>query len=94
MNIVDALSHRTIIEEARTRNVAENGVHQFVANTAELKAMTGEETEATSGVDDELESLRQCIKPEIGRMQVVQTTSQSEMNFVFLEIWSCEQEQE
>ena len=59
---VDALSHRTIIEETRTRNVAENGVHQFVANTAELKAMTGEETEATSGVDDELESLRQCIK--------------------------------
>ena len=51
MNIVDALSHRTIIEETRTRNVAENGVHQFVANTAELKAMTGER-----------ESLRQCIK--------------------------------
>ena len=62
MNIVDALSHRTIIEETRTRNVAENGVHQFVANTAELKAMTVEETEATSGVDDELESLRQCNK--------------------------------
>ena len=47
MNIVDALSHRTIIEETRTRNVAENGVHQFVANTAELKAMTGEREPAT-----------------------------------------------
>ena len=62
MNIADALSRRTIIKETRTRNVAENGVQQFVANTAVLKAMTGEETEATSGVDDGLESLRQCIK--------------------------------
>ena len=62
MNIADALSRRTIIEETRTRNVAENGGQQFVANTAVLKAMTGGETEATSGVDDELESLRQCMK--------------------------------
>ena len=62
MNIADALSRRTIIKETRTTNVAENGVQQFVANTAVLKAMTGEETEATSGVDDGLESLRQCIK--------------------------------
>ena len=62
MNIADALSRRTIIKETRTRNVAENGVQQFVANTAVLKAMTGEETEATSEVDDGLESLRQCIK--------------------------------
>lgn len=59
MNIADALSRRTIIEETRTRNVAENGGQQFVANIAVLKAMTGGETEATSGVDDELESLRQ-----------------------------------
>lgn len=40
MNIADAFSRRTIIEETRTRNVAENRVHQFVANTAVLKAMT------------------------------------------------------
>ena len=33
-----------------------------MANTAVPRAMTGEETEETSGVDDELESLRQCIK--------------------------------
>ena len=70
---------------------------RFVANTAVLKATTGEETEATSGVDDELESLRQCLRqcsrPEIGRMQVVQTISQSEMNFVFLEIWSWEEQE-
>ena len=62
MNIADALSRCTIIKETRTTNVAENGVQQFVANTAVLKAMTGEETEATSGVDDELESLRQCLR--------------------------------
>lgn len=72
---------------------------RFVANTAVLKAMTGEETEATSGVDDQLESLRQynacdnVSRPEIGRMQVVQTTSQSEMNFVFLEISSWEEQE-
>ena len=29
MNIADALSRRTIIEETRTRNVAEDGVHQI-----------------------------------------------------------------
>ena len=33
-----------------------------MANITVLKAMTGEETEATSGVDDELESLRQCLR--------------------------------
>ena len=62
MNIADALSRRTIIEETRTRNVAEIRGQQFVANIAVLKAMTGEETEAMSGADDELESLRQCMK--------------------------------
>ena len=35
---------------------------RFVTNTAEPKAMTGEETEKMSGVDDQLENLRQCIK--------------------------------
>ena len=33
-----------------------------MANTAVPRAITGEETEETSGVDDELESRRQCIK--------------------------------
>ena len=33
-----------------------------MANTAVPRAITGEETEETSGVDDGLENLRQCIK--------------------------------
>ena len=77
MNIGDALSHRTIIAETRTRNVAENGVHQFVANTAELKAMKGEESEATSGVDDVREPATMYQNRKLGecklfRLQVSQ----------------------
>lgn len=61
MNIADALSRLTTIEEAETRNVAEEYI-RIVANTAVPLAMTAAEIEEESTVDDELENLRQCIK--------------------------------
>ena len=61
LNIADALSRLTKIEEKESRSVAEEYI-RFVANTAVLQAMTVEEIERESAVDDELETLRECIK--------------------------------
>ena len=61
MNIADALSYLSNTEETTTRNVAEDYI-RFVANTAVSHAMTVEEIEEESAVDEELETLRQCIE--------------------------------
>ena len=60
MNIADALSQLTKIEQAQTRNVAEEYI-RVVANTAVPQAMTTEEIEE-SAVDEELEHVRQSIE--------------------------------
>lgn len=61
LNIADALSRLTKIEEKESRSVAEEYI-RFVANTAVPQAMTAEEIERESSVDDELDTLRECIK--------------------------------
>lgn len=61
LNIADALSSLTKVEDTGSRNVAEEDI-RFVANTAVPQAMTAEEIEQDSAVDEELEVLRQCIK--------------------------------
>ena len=61
LNIADALSRLTKIKEAESRSVAEEYI-RFVANTAVPQAMTAEEIERESAVDDELGTLRECIK--------------------------------
>ena len=61
MNIADALSRLTTIEETETRNIAEEYI-RIVASTAVPLAMAAAEIEEESAVDDELENLRQCIK--------------------------------
>ena len=58
MNIADALSRLTKIEQAQSPNVAE-GYIRFVANTAALQAT--EEIEEESA-DEELEYVRQSIE--------------------------------
>ena len=54
MNIADALSRLAKIEQAQTRNVAEEYI-RFVAHTAAPQAMTTKEIEDASAVDEELE---------------------------------------
>lgn len=61
LNIADALSRLTKIEEKESRSVAEEYI-RFVANTAVPQAMTAEEIERESSVDDELDTLPECIK--------------------------------
>ena len=51
-NIADALSRLTAIEQAQTRNVAEEYI-RFVAHPAAPQAMTTEETEDASALDVE-----------------------------------------
>ena len=48
------------------------------------QAVTAEEIERESAVDDELETLRECIKT--GRIPIALATSQSEISFAFLEV--------
>ena len=66
MNIADALSCLTKIEQAQTRNVAEESI-RFVANTVAPPAMTTEEIEDASAVDKELEDVRQSV--EMGKWE-------------------------
>ena len=61
MNMADALSRLTKIEQAHTRNVAEEYI-RFVANTAAPQAMTTEEIEDASAADEELEYVRQRVE--------------------------------
>ena len=61
MNIADALSRLMKIEQAQTRNVAQEYI-RFVANTAASQAMTTEEIEDASAVDEELEYVRQSAE--------------------------------
>ena len=61
MNIADVLSRLTRIEQAQTRNVAEEYI-RFVANTAVPRAMTTDEIEEESAVDEELECVRQSVE--------------------------------
>ena len=61
LNIADALSRLTKIEEKESRSVAEEYI-RFVANTTVPQAMSAEEIERESSVDDELDTLRECIK--------------------------------
>ena len=56
LNIANALSRLTKIEEKESRSVAEEYI-RFVANTTVPKAMSAEETERESSVDDELDTL-------------------------------------
>ena len=63
MNIADALSRLTKIEQAQTRNVTEDYI-RFVAQTAVPQSMTIEEIEDESAVDEELEYVRQSIETE------------------------------
>lgn len=53
MNIANALSYLSNTEETTTRNVAEEYM-SFVANAAVSHAMTVEEIEEESAVDEEL----------------------------------------
>ena len=61
MNIADALSRLTKIEQAQTRNVVEEYI-RFVANAAAPQAMTTEEIEDASAVDEALEYKRQSVE--------------------------------
>ena len=61
----------TKIKQAQTRNVAEEYI-RFVANTAAPQAMTTEEIEDASAVDEELEYMRQSIETELGEFQLCQ----------------------
>ena len=61
MNIADVLSCLINIEQAQTRNVAEEYI-RFVANTAVPRAMTTEEIEEEFAVDEELECVRQSVE--------------------------------
>ena len=56
INIADALSRLTKIEQAQTRNVAEE-YNRFVAHTAASQAMTTKEIEDASAVDEGLEHM-------------------------------------
>ena len=69
MNIADVLSHLTKIEQAQTRNVAEEYI-RFVANTAVPRAMTTEKLEEESAVDKELECVRQCRDRKLGESKL------------------------
>jgi len=62
MNIVDALSRLTKIEQAQTRNIAAENI-RFVAKTAAPQAITTtEEIEDASAVDEELEYVQQSVE--------------------------------
>jgi len=61
LNIANTLSRLTNIEEKDSRSVAEEYI-RFEAKTAVPQAMTAKEIEKESAVDDELETLRECIK--------------------------------
>ena len=70
MNIADALSRFTKIEQAQTRNVAEEYI-RFVANTAAPQAMTTEDIEDASAADEELEYVRQSVETrKLGEFQL------------------------
>ena len=63
LNIADALSRLTKVEEKESRSMLNStSDFRFVANTAVPQAMTAEEIERQSTVDDELDTLRECIK--------------------------------
>ena len=62
-NVADALSRLTRVTESTSRNVAEEQVC-FVAKTAIPRAMTAEEIDAESAVDEELQEIRNCINTE------------------------------
>ena len=61
LNIADALSRLTEIEQAQTWNVAEEYI-RLVANTVAPQAMTTEEIENASAVDEELEYVQQSVE--------------------------------
>ena len=61
INIADALSRFTKIEQAQTRTLAEEYI-RFVAHTAAPQTMTTEEIEDRLALDQELEYVRQSIE--------------------------------